>query len=32
MSVGYVCINEKIAQYSKLKQIDEIAFNKLFEI
>ena len=32
MSVGYVCINGKIAQYSKLKQIDEIAFNKLFEI
>ena len=32
MNVGYVCINGKIAQYSKLKQIDEIAFNKLFEI
>ena len=32
MSVGYVCINGKIVQYTKLKQMDEIAFNKLFEI
>ena len=32
MSAGYVCINGKIAQYNKIKQMDEIAFNKLFEI
>ena len=32
MSAGYVCINGKIAQYNKMKQMDEIAFNKLFEI
>ena len=32
MSAGYVCINGKIVQYNKIKQMDEIAFNKLFEI
>ena len=32
MGVGYVCINGKIIQYSRIKQMDEIAFNKLFEI
>ena len=32
MDVGYVCINGKIVQYNKLKQMDEIAFNRLFEI
>lgn len=32
MCVGYVCINGKIAQYAKLKQMDKIAFNRLFEI
>ena len=32
MDVGYVCINGKIVQYTKLKQMDESAFNKLFEI
>lgn len=32
MSVGYVCINGKNVQYTKLKQMDEIAFNRLFEI
>lgn len=32
MSVGYVCINGKIVQYNKIQQMDEIAFNKLFEI
>ena len=32
MCAGYVCINGKIAQYIKLKQMDEIAFNRLFEI
>ena len=32
MSVGYVCINGKIVQYTKLKQMDDIVFNKLFEI
>ena len=32
MGAGYICINGKIAQYTKLKQMDEIAFNKLFEI
>ena len=30
--VGYVCINGKSIQYNKLKQMDEIAFNRLFEI
>ena len=32
LGVDYVCINDKIVQYTKLKQMDEIAFNKLFEI
>lgn len=32
MCDGYVRINGKIVQYTKLKQMDEIAFNKLFEI
>ena len=32
MCAGYVCINGKIAQYTKLKQMDEVAFNRLFEI
>ena len=32
MSACYICINGKIAKYTKLKQMDEIAFNKLFEI
>lgn len=32
MSAGYVCINGKIVQYNKIKQMDDIAFNKLFEI
>ena len=32
MCAGYVCINGKIVHYTKLKQMDEIAFNKLFEI
>ena len=32
LCVGYVCINGKSIQYNKLKQMDEIAFNKLFEI
>lgn len=32
MCAGYVCINGKIAQYTKLKQMDEISFNRLFEI
>lgn len=32
MSVGYVCINGKIVQYNKMQQMDEIAFNRLFEI
>ena len=32
LGVGYVCINGKSIQYSRIKQMDEIAFNKLFEI
>lgn len=32
MGVDYVCINDKIIQYSRIKQMDEIAFNRLFEI
>lgn len=32
MSVDYVCINGKSIQYSRIKQMDEIAFNRLFEI
>ena len=32
IGVDYVCINRKIVQYNKLKQMDEIAFNRLFEI
>lgn len=32
LSVGYVCINGKSIQYSRINQMDEIAFNKLFEI
>lgn len=32
MCAGYVCINGKIAKYNKLKQMDEISFNRLFEI
>lgn len=32
MSVGCVCINGKIVHYNKIQQMDEIAFNKLFEI
>ena len=30
IGVDYVCINGKIVQYNKLKQMDEIAFNRLF--
>lgn len=32
LGVGYVCINGKSIQYSRIKQIDGIAFNRLFEI
>ena len=32
LGVGYVCINGKSIQYNKLKQMDKIAFNRLFEI
>ena len=32
IGVNYICINGKIVQYNKIKQMDEIAFNKLFEI
>lgn len=32
IGADYVCINGKIVQYNKIKQMDEIAFNKLFEI
>ena len=32
IGADYVCINGKIVQYTKLKQMDDIAFNKLFEI
>lgn len=32
MSVDYVCINGKSIQYSRIKQMDEISFNRLFEI
>ena len=32
IGVNYIWINGKIVQYSKIKQMDEIAFNKLFEI
>lgn len=32
LGVSYVCINGKSIQYNKLKQMDPIAFNKLFEI
>lgn len=32
LGVSYVCINGKSIQYSRIKQMDEIAFNKLFEI
>ncbi len=32
IGVDYVCINEKSIQYSRIKQMDEIAFNRLFEI
>lgn len=32
MGVGCVCINGKIVHYNKIQQMDEIAFNKLFEI
>ena len=32
IGVDYVCINGKSIQYSRIKQMDEIAFNRLFEI
>ena len=32
IGADYVCINGKIVQYTKLKQMDDIVFNKLFEI
>ena len=32
MGVGCVCINGKIVHYNKIQQMDDIAFNKLFEI
>lgn len=32
MDVDYVCINGKSIQYNRIKQMDEIAFNRLFEI
>lgn len=32
IGVDYVCINEKPIQYNRIKQMDEIAFNRLFEI
>ena len=32
IGVDYVCINGKSIQYSRIKQMDDIAFNKLFEI
>lgn len=32
IGVDYVCINEKSIQYSRIKQMDEIASNRLFEI
>lgn len=32
LGVSYVCINGKSIQYSRINQMDEIAFNKLFEI
>lgn len=32
LCVDYVCINGKIAQYNRIEQMDEIAFNRLFEI
>ena len=32
MDVDYVCINGKTIQYNRIKQMDDIAFNRLFEI
>lgn len=32
IGVDYVCINGKTIQYNRIKQMDEIAFNRLFEI
>ena len=32
IGVNYICINGKIVQYNKVKQMDKISFNKLFEI
>lgn len=32
IGVDYVCINGKSIQYSKIKQMDDITFNRLFEI
>ena len=32
IGVDYVCINGKSIQYSRIKQMDKIAFNRLFEI
>ena len=32
IGVDYVCINGKSIQYSRIKQMDDIVFNRLFEI
>ena len=32
IGVDYVCINGKSIQYNRIKQMDKIAFNRLFEI
>ena len=32
LGVSYVCINGKSIQYNRIKQMDAIAFNRLFEI
>lgn len=32
IGVDYVCINDKSIQYSRIKQMDETSFNRLFEI
>lgn len=32
MCVDYVCINGKTIQYNRIKQMDKITFNRLFEI